>query len=519
MRQPVLPAMLACMGLVACDGEPARELESATQPLPCEEIVSLQVDDTDIASAETVAAGAFEQPPANFPQFPADYSKLPAFCRVTGSIHPSPDSDIRFELWLPADGWNGRFLQTGNGGAAGSIFYFAMPEPLSRGYAVANTDTGHRGGGGDFSWAAGHPEKLTDYQYRAVQELTRVGKAITEARYGRPPELSYFVGCSTGGRQGLKEAQRYPGDYDAIIAGAPANNWSPLMSLTLLIERNLGPHGLDIGKLGLLKEAAIAACDARDGVTDRVIAEPGKCDFDPASTQCQGELTDQCLSSQDVAAAQRIYAGVVSESGDVLMPGTGPGSEPGWAFFASPNFRIGSSFYRHVVMNDPGWNPATIDAHDALSLAEKVDGGAFSAMDPDLSGYIERGGKLLIYHGTTDGLIPYGSTVNYYESVVGRFGEDATSDSVRLYLVPGMDHCAGGEGAYAIDWLTAMETWTERGKTPQALPAVHPAVMPGLADAPRGSPFTRPVCPYPQLARYTGSGDETDAANYQCGIP
>jgi feruloyl esterase len=231
---------------------------------------------TTITMAETVAAGGFESPVPAGPgpgPGPGDFSKLPAFCRVAGSIEPTADSDIRFELWLPSiDDWNGKFLQTGNGGAAGSIVYSSLADPLARGYAVANTDTGHRGGGGAFDWAVGHPEKLVDYQYRAVHELTTVGKAIAAVRYGRSAAKSYWNGCSTGGRQGLKEAQRYPDDYDAIVAGSPASNWSPLMALSITIQKNLGPGGLGLDKLGLLKARAIAACDALDGVTDRVIS-------------------------------------------------------------------------------------------------------------------------------------------------------------------------------------------------------------------------------------------------------
>jgi feruloyl esterase len=455
------------------------------------------------------------------PGFAADFSKLPAFCRVTGSIKPTADSDIRFELWLPDQSWNGRFLQTGNGGAAGTIVQASLAEPLARGYAVANTDTGHQGGLGDFSWAVGHPERLIDYQYRAVHELTVVGKAITAVRYGRAPEKAYWNGCSTGGRQGLKEAQLYPEDYDAIVAGAPASNWSALMSLSILIQRNLGPGGLGADKLGLLENAAIAACDVQDDVTDRVIGEPGQCRFDPAALQCPASQTAQCLSPNEVAAAKRIYAGVVDERGEVIMPGTGPGSEPLWGAYASPGFAIGTNYFRNVVVNDPAWDPATFDLSRDLARAERADNGAAKAMDPDLSAFIAHGGKLITYHGTTDGLIPFGNSVNYYESVVAAVGERAAEDSVKLYLVPGMDHCSGGDGAFAIDWLTPLENWVEKDEPPGALPAAHPAGMPGVPGAPPspGKPFTRPVCAYPLVAKYKGSGDDSLATNFDCVSP
>lgn len=520
-------ALLLVLGLAACGDQSSQDVNKqasasmAAKPLSCTDIKTMTVANTTITGAEIVAAGTFKPPVPDFPAFMTDYTKLPAFCRVTGSIKPAPDSDIRFEVWLPEENWNGKFMQTGNGGAAGSIIYWSLANSLERGYAVANTDTGHRGGGGDFAWAAGHPEQLIDFQYRSFHELTLVGKAITQVRYGKAPAKSYWNGCSTGGRQGLKEAQRFPGDYDGIIAGAPASNWSGLVSLSVLIQQNLGPAGLGLDKLGMLKEAAIAACDAQDGVIDRVISEPGKCGFDPASLQCENGQSGQCLSAREVAAAKRIYAGVVDKNGKVFMPGTGLGSEPVWAFYASPTFGIGTSYYQYVVMKDPDWDPATFDVDTDPARAEQVDGGVTSAMDPDLSAFINHGGKLITYHGTTDGLIPYGNSVNYYQSVVGKLGEDAIRDSVKFYLVPGMDHCSGGDGAFMIDWLTALEDWVEQGRTPGALHAAHPAVMPGPPGAPpvHGKAFARPACVYPQVAKYLGSGDDTDAANFECAVP
>lgn len=502
----------AAAGLVAQEGR-------AGTAVACERLTTLQVAETSIASAEIVAAGTFDAPVRFGPR--PDYSKLPAFCRVAGSIRPSEGSDIGFEVWLPSEGWNGRFMQTGNGGAAGAIVHASLADPLARGYAVANTDTGHRGEGGDFSWAVGHPEKLVDYQHRAVHELTRVGKAITEARYGTAPERSYWVGCSTGGRQGLKEAQLHPGDYDGIVAGAPASNWSPLMGLSVHIQKNLGPGGLAVEKLGLLREAAIAACDADDGVADRVIANPGACDFDPASLKCAAGPSGECLSGNEVAAARRIYAGLVDSEGEVLIPGTGPGSEPAWAAYVSPGFRIGASYFQNVVAGDPDWDPETFDVDRDVARSEAADGGAADAMDPDLSEFVARGGKLITYHGTTDGLIPFGNSVSYFGSVVDVLGQDAAQESVRLYLVPGMNHCFGGEGAFVIDWLTALEEWVEEGNAPAALHAVHPAAMSGAPGEPavESAPFTRPVCPYPQAAEYRGNGDSSEAASFRCVAP
>ncbi|HEX7238042.1 MAG TPA: tannase/feruloyl esterase family alpha/beta hydrolase, partial [Gammaproteobacteria bacterium] len=476
-------------------------------PLACAEMKAASIPKTVIAVAEVVPAGQFHSPAR--PGFgpPADYSRLPTFCRVAGTIRATAESDIRFELWLP-ETWNGRFMQTGNGGAAGAIVYDSLIDPLLRGYAVANTDTGHQGAGGDFAWAVGNPQKLIDFQYRAVHELTIAGKALAAARYGRQPEKSYWLGCSTGGRQGLKEAQRYPEDYDGIVAGAPASNWSPLMLLSVAIQRNLGPGGLPAEKLGVLKEAAIATCDAQDGVADRVVTNLAACNFDPASLQCPAGATNQCLSPTEVEAAKRIYAGVVDSKGAVVMPGTGPGSEPLWAAYASPQFAIGTNYFRNVVANDANWDPAALDVDRDLARAEAVDNGAAKAMDPDLSAFVGRGGKLITYHGTTDGLIPYRNSVSYYESVADEIGQRKAEGSVKLYLGPGMDHCAGGEGASAVDWLTPLEHWVEQGEGPGALQGTHP----GAAPQPPSAPFTRPICPYPQVPTYRGTGDTADAA-------
>jgi feruloyl esterase len=224
------------------------------------------------------------------------------------------------------------------------------------------------------------------------------------------------------------------------------------------------------------------------------------------------------LTAPEVAAAKRIYAGVVNNAGTVLMPGTGPASETLWAAYASPGFAIGTSYFRNVVANDPSWDPATFDVDADVGRAEAQDGGAAKAMDPDLSAFIAHGGKLITYHGTADGLIPYGNTVNYFQSVVAKLGADAVKDHAALYLVPGMSHCQGGEGASAIDWIGALEEFDRTGKAPSSILASHPAQQPGPPGVPAtpGKAFTRVVCPFPQLAKYKGQGDDADAASWQC---
>lgn len=490
----------------------------------CENLKSASFDNTTLTVSDIVAAGTFTAPKTSGPGpgFPADYSHVPAFCRVAGTIKPTPSSDIRFELWLPVENWNGKFMQTGNGGAAGSIVINSLIEPLTRGYAVANTDTGHQGGAGNFSWAVENPEKLTDFAYRAVHELTLMGKAITTAYFGKAPEKSYWNGCSTGGRQGLKEAQFYPQDYDAIIAGSPASNWQALMAQSIEIKNNLGPMGLSLGKLALLKEAAIKACDALDGVSDRVISDPTQCSFDPGSLKCKDGITDQCLSDNEISAAKDIYDGLKDSRGEIMHPGMGTGGELQWAAYASPGFSIGEDFFRYVVIKDKNWDPTTFDVDKDLAHAEQLDNGAIKAMDPDLSPFIKRGGKLILYHGTVDGLITHGNTVNYFNSVVNKLGKNTVDDHVKFYLIPGMGHCSGGEGAYSVDWLTALEQWDETGKVP-SIEGKHLA-GPSFGAAPparnvKNEEFTRPICPYPQRAVYKGQGDNTLAENFECAVP
>lgn len=509
-------AMAAAM-TVAVTGRAA-----TAAPLECAALAHHAFPGATIASAVPVAAGAFEPPANAMPGPPGDYAKLPAFCRVSGSLHPSADSDIRFEVWLPASGWNGKFVQVGNGGAAGSIIHASLAEPLARGYAVANNDTGHQGGPADFAWAFGHPEKVTDYAWRSQHALTVTGKAITRARYGQAPRRSYWLGCSTGGRQGLKEAQRFPADYDGIVAGAPASQFMRLMVLSMIQNQAMnGPGHLTPAKVALLHEAAIAACDAADGVTDRVIADPMHCGFDPGALLCREGGPAQCLDAAEVATARRVYAGVVDHAGRELFPGPGAGAELLWAMGGSMQFDIGTNGYRALVAHDATWSNASLDPQVDVARAEQADGGAIVAMDPDLRPFFARGGKLLSYHGTYDGLIPWRNSLEYYEATRARSGAAASDAGMRLFLVPGMEHCTLGEGPYEVDWLGALDAWVTSGKAPDVLAGAHPAVqvsMDGSPPQPR-TPYTRPVCAWPAEARYRGTGDVHVAASWECAKP
>ncbi len=474
----------------------------------CESLVSLAIPQSKITSAQSVPAGEFA-PPGNA----APIHNLPAFCRVAATLAPSADSDIKIEVWMPASGWNGKFEGLGNGGWSGNIAYGALAGAVSRGYAAASTDTGHSGGSAEF--ALGHPEKLIDFAERSEHEMTVKSKAIIAAFYGNGPKLSYWNGCSSGGKQGLKEAQNYPEDYNGIIAGAPANNWVALLSSDM---RNsvalLKDPASDIppAKLALLHKAAVESCDAVDGLKDGLIDDPTRCHFDPAALLCrQPAETESCLTAAQVAAAKDIYTPLTNpRTHKEIFPGLEPGSEPGWGAFAPKPFSISNDYFRYVIHKDPHWDFRTFDADRDVALAEKLDKDhLLRAVDPDLKKFISHGGKLILYHGWSDSLIAPLNSINYFQSVVSKMGGlEKTEQSVRLFMAPGMSHCAGGDGPNVFDMVSALEQWVEQNKAPQRVVASHNVA--GQVDR------TRPWCPYPQVAKYKGAGSTDDAANFVC---
>jgi feruloyl esterase len=480
----------------------------------CESLKSLSLPDTTITLAEVVQAGEFHQPPGGPPgQRGASFRDIPAFCRVAATIAPSKDSDIKIEVWLPVTGWNGKFQAVGNGGWSGAVVYPSLGRQLVRGYATASTDTGHSGGSGSF--ALGHPEKLIDFGYRAVHEMTVKAKAIVAAFYGEGPKLSYWNGCSSGGKQGLKEAQKYPSDFDGIIAGAPANYWTHLMTGELWIAQAVHKDAASMiprAKYGLIHRAVLDACDALDGAKDGIIEDPTRCHFDPAVLLCKGEESDSCLTAAQVEAAKKIYAPATNpRTGEVIFPPMEPGSELGWTGLAGEQpFGIPVDHYRYVVFKDPNWDWMKLNFDSDVALADKIDHGTINATDPNLKAFVSHGGKLLLYHGWNDQLIAPGNTVNYYRSVLDAMGGAAkVNDSIRLFMIPGMGHCSGGEGAGTFDQVKVMEDWVEKGKAPDEIVAAHSAG--GKTDR------THPLCPYPQVARYQGSGSVEDAVNFACG--
>ena len=501
----------------------------------CERLAaSLKLPNATVTLATPVTSGQFVPPPApNATTPPAALTDLPALCRIALTLKPTSDSDIRSEVWLPLSGWNGKFQQVGNGGWGGSIQYAALATAVRRGYAAASTDTGHVGDTASFaldgprsgpsgqrslvgSHTTGHLEKLVDFGYRAVHETAVQSKATIAAAYGGGPRLSYYNGCSGGGRQAFMEAQRYPADFDAIIAGAPGyNRTDQSFQLVLASQATHRDEASFIppAKLKLLHEAALKSCDARDGLADGLIGDPLRCSPDPQVLACKAGDAADCLTPPQVAAAKRIYAPVVHpKTGEQVFPGVEAGSEPRWTINAGGAKPLGMSddFFKYVVFQDPKWDFRTLDVEKHLELARKADGGTISVFAPDIKAFVDRGGKLLIYHGWGDTNVPPRSSVLYYNTVAASLGAK-TSDSVRLFMVPGMGHCGGGEGPNVFDTVTALEAWKETGKAPTEMLASR--VEDGKVVR------TRPLCPYPQIAQYTGSGSIDKAENFVCRNP
>jgi Tannase and feruloyl esterase len=479
----------------------------AVQPNgPCERLRSLALKDGTIAQAQIVDAGALAVPGRQ----PA--TDLGAFCRVAATLKPSSDSDVKIEVWLPQERWNDKLQSVGNGAWSGSIPQAAMADALRRGYTAASTDTGHTGGSASF--ALGHPDKLIDFAWRSEHETTVAAKAIIQAFYGRAPKLSYWNGCSAGGRQALKEAQMFPGDYDGIVAGSPGLDWSARSAQAVRVahalndaEARFTPPALEA-----LHDAALAACDAQDGLKDGLVSDPSRCRFDPATVQCQAGTTARCLTARQVASARAVYAASVNPATKREMPGLAPGSERGWTdlgWTASAR-ATGQDQFRFIVFKDPDW---TIDRFDPERDTFRVDEGESripNADDPDLEPFFQRRGKLLQYHGWSDPQISPFSSVAYYQRVLDRFGAERVRQSYRLFMAPGMGHCGGGDGPNQFDALSALERWVEQGQPPDSIFASH--ATGGRIDR------TRPLCPYPLVAAYSGAGSVDDAASFTCRV-
>jgi feruloyl esterase len=410
------------------------------------------------------------------------------------------------ELWMPADNWNGKFQMVGNGGWAGIISFPQMGAALRDGYATASTDTGHQGGNGMF--ALDHPEKIVDFGWRAVHETAVKSKALIAAFYGSNPKYSYWNGCSTGGRQALVEVTKFPNDFDGVLAGAPANPHIHLHAAG--VERSIelmnNPQGaLSQTKAETLHKAVLAACDKLDGVKDGLIENPQKCHFDPAALLCKGADSDACLTAPQVETVKIVYSDVKTKKGETIWTGFEPGGELQYNLRNIPTQPGGGwDSIRILGHQDANYDFHKFDLDSDVALADKS---GIDAHTYDLSAFKKHGGKLLLYHGWADPAIPPGNTVNFYNGVLATMGKKQ-DDWVRLFMVPGMQHCSGGAGTDQFNKMAVIERWREDGQAPNQIVAAH--VTNAQVD------LTRPLCPYPEVAVYKGSGSTNDAANFAC---
>jgi hypothetical protein len=503
-------------------GQAARSAEVAgSAETRCAALAGVKLESAVITSAAVVPAGAAIEgldaggTSAN--------KKLPAICRVKIADKPSAESVTLTEVWLPLAGWDGRLRGIGNGGFAGNIYFGQMADAVLLGDAASGTDAGHEGM--DASFALGHPERVKDFGWRAMHDAALFSKVLVKAFYGRDAVHAYLTACSDGGREALMEAQRFPADYDGILAGAPAYNWTALVSAGTEDEHVLhasAASDIPVSKVKAIGAAVRAACDKLDGVQDGILNDPRQCRFDPGTMLCKEADGPECLTAAQVGSLKEIYAAKVNAAGKVVYPGYLPGAEDapgawvGWLLgspAAIPFF--GDGYFRDFVFQDPAWQVSSFEFARDYAVANERTAADLNATDANLKAFVKRGGKLLMYHGWNDPAIPALGTVEYYGRVRAALGDSATNASVRLYMVPGMLHCDGGPGATEIgqdadlprgdaqhDVVTALEMWVETGKGPGTIVAT-------------GNGMTRPICVWPEVAKYKG-GDTKVAASFAC---
>ena len=486
----------------------------------CESLKSVSFKDTKIEIAEEIHPNpAWPYPPSFFNGLAATDPtgakdvEVP-FCRVVATI----ETETKFELWLPDD-WNGKYQQVGNGGYSGAINYPTMGGAIAKGYATSSTNVGHDSANAfEADWMEGHKQRVIDFGYRAHHLVSVISKEIVDSYYGAKPKYAYFVGCSSGGWQGLTEIQKYPDDFDGIVIGAPAHNFVRLNTRgTVVAQMSLkDPAGdLSAAQTKLIAEAALKRCDPEDGLTDGLISDPMQCDFDPKQLECKAdEHSDSCLTEPQVARARALYGPLKSKGGLDLYPGPTYGTAIRAAAPTSdaPSGAAGPLYnalkeFGHA----PQWTAATFDADKDIPEMEQVVGSAMSAMDPDIAKFKAHGGKVVAWHGWADpGISPY-NTLHYYDMVEKKIGGNM-DDFYRMFFLPGVGHCgAGSTGPNRFDAVTALENWVEKGVAPTRLEAAQ--YKDGQITR------TRPLCMYPEVAKYTGAGSPDEAKNFTCVKP
>lgn len=534
---PLLRALTGALvvGFVLGSCAPTLQAQPEAVTDRCAALASASLPHAVIAEATAMEAGDL-QPIGAFgvPPLPS----AAHYCRVNATLSPVPGSSIQVEVWLPArDAWNNKFVAVGNSGYGGGLGAprLAMRNPLRRGYVTAATDMGHEGDGAsgeDASWALNQPARIEDWGHRATHETAQFAQALIERYYGAPARRSYFQGCSDGGREALMEAQRYPDDFDGIIAGAPANAWTDLMTSFMWSNHvaHLNPQSaIPDDKLPVIQAAVLAQCDMLDGVADGVLTDPRQCTFNPARLQCRRGDAPDCLTAPQVTALRALYAGPHDPRTNVqLAPGYPVGSEAtpnAWSLWISgqqaQHIGFSRSFFRNFVFNDAEWDPARFDFSRDPAIARARMAQHLNSDNPDLSRFAANGGKLILYHGWADAAITPLNTIRYYDAVNATMGADRVATFARLYMAPGLSHCLGGPGANTFDMLTALDAWVEQGAAPERIVAArYESDYASLLDMPPGEPtLTRPLCPYPQTAHYSGTGATTDEANFTCRAP
>jgi feruloyl esterase len=538
--------MVIVMVILVPGGATAQNLRQTDAA--CERLASLSLPNTTITLAQVVNAGAFAVPGSApregggssalagtigpVPDVPGrvtantaglglgynggkgipPFTTLPAFCRVTVTLKPSPSSDIRMEMWMPITAWNGNFRGTSPNGLGGVINYNAMGVGLTDGFAIAGTDTGHQGG--DTAWMQ-VPDKVTDFAGRAMHETTVVGKALATAYYGTAPKYSYMIECGGGSAAALHEVQKYPADYHGIVVGGHAAHLTRQIFGQFWLWSVTHPNGVAVlpaAKLPVIHDAVLNKCDMLDAVKDGLLENPTRCAFDPQEIACTAGDGPNCLTSAQVEAVQKIYAGPTNpRTNERIWSPLFRGSELDWSFFTESPAPIGiATSALRMILGDPTWDyrtmPVDFDRH--VTMADRSSIARLSASNPDISDYVRRGGKLILSGGWNNALVPAGAVVDYYNNVTARIGIEDTQRGVRLYMVPGMIECNGGPGTDTFDMLDAMRRWVERGELPAEVVA---------SRVERGKVVrTRPLCPYPQVATYLGRGSTDDVRNFVC---
>jgi Tannase and feruloyl esterase len=534
-RVCLLLCALSAMALSACG--------NSTEAEACSKLKDLKLEHTQIVSVDYHSAGhrlSLITTPLGLPWF-----KVPASCRVKLVIAPTSDSHIESEVWMPASVWNGRLWSTGNGGLAGSIDKLSMTLALQRGYATSGTDTGHSASDKDGRWALGHPEKFIDFGYRAIHETAVQAKALTQALYGKLPAYSYFASGSNGGREALNEAQRYPEDYDGIEAGAPAfNGTNNVVSGSWLEQSLLKPETwISKAKLKAIAAAAMSACDELDGLKDGLIDDPRRCNAPPEALACKGAETDSCLTGPQVGSLKALYAGPGGEDPDHFhYYGYEPGGEMGWWEWSigptpkkSVLFNFAHEFHRYFVYNNPAWTLEEFNLVRDNVETDRQMASVYDARNPDLSRFAARGGKLILFHGWSDQALQPRLTIEYYLRVQSLAGKEAAANFVALYMVPGMAHVFAGDGPNAFGQVlappasasssnnigSALLAWVEKGERPgPVIAGKYKSDFKALLVLDELTALrTRPLCLYPEVARWNGKGSIDEAKNFACSAP